>query len=67
MTSFPYNFTLPAVFNEKEVAVNLPPSNTPTKMSNPLYSFKFTTESGLFQRHRPGLLCKPIYFCLDFH
>lgn len=46
LTSFPYDFTLPAIFNEKEVAVALPPLGKPDKMANPLYTFKFGSDSG---------------------
>jgi len=46
-TSFPYDFRLPDIFNEKKIALKLAPRDTLTPdQDNPLYSFKFATKSG---------------------
>ena len=49
MTSFPYDFTLPTIFNEEEVAITKPPLDKPDKIRNPLYSYKFSTQHGQFE------------------
>lgn len=46
-TSFPYDFRLPDIFNEQKVALKLPPhDNLQTGIDNPLYTYKFTPQSG---------------------
>lgn len=46
-TSFPYNFRLPDILNERKVALRLPPHDTlKYDIDNPLYSYKFTKEHG---------------------
>ena len=46
-TSFPYNFRLPDILNEKKVALRLPPHDELRyDIDNPLYTYKFTKEHG---------------------
>jgi len=46
-TSFPYNFRLPDILNEKKVALRVAPHDElKYGIDNPLYSYKFTKEHG---------------------
>ncbi len=46
-TSFPYNFRLPDILNEKKVALRLPPQDVlKYDIDNPLYTYKFTKAHG---------------------
>jgi tyrosinase len=46
-TSFPYDFRLPDILNEKKVALRLPPQNVlQYDIDNPLYTYHFTQANG---------------------
>lgn len=46
-TSFPYNFRLPDILNEKKIALRLAPRDELVHdIDNPLYTFKFSQENG---------------------
>jgi tyrosinase len=49
MTEFDFDFTLPAVFNEKDINILAAPADTPTPIGNPLYAFSFKGKSDHFQ------------------
>ncbi|KAK1753621.1 hypothetical protein QBC47DRAFT_430447 [Echria macrotheca] len=43
---FKYDFRLPDVFNEPRINVKLAPSDTIKEIDNPLYAYRFKTETG---------------------
>ena len=46
-TSFPYNFRLPDILNEKKIALRIAPNDTlKYDIDNPLYTYKFSPEHG---------------------
>jgi tyrosinase len=46
-TTFPYNFRLPDILNEKKIALRLPPNNELAyDIDNPLYTYKFSEANG---------------------
>ncbi|KAH7403824.1 hypothetical protein BKA64DRAFT_461089 [Cadophora sp. MPI-SDFR-AT-0126] len=46
-TTFPYNFRLPDILNEKKIALRLPPDNELAyDIDNPLYTYEFSEANG---------------------
>lgn len=46
-TTFPYNFRLPDILNEKKIALRLPPNNELAyDIDNPLYTYEFSEANG---------------------